>query len=188
MKNGFYFSFIGASGSGKSTLLNYISQKYDIETKEVSARKFLDSSKGSYDEQMCDELETKINFYYLQETFKNILLAKEGHNIITTRCIIDSLAYTYSLKAAEFLIPQMEEIINVIKDEIIILYTPCDFPMFQVEDKLRGMNEEIRQKTDKEFLNLISKLNISHYTINGSIEKRKEKIDKIMKEYHIRRL
>ena len=70
----------------------------------------------------------------------------------------------------------MEEVINLIKDKIIILYTPCDFPMAEKEDKLRGMNEQIRQETDKEFLNLIEKLNISHYTIGGSIKERKEKI------------
>ena len=186
-KNGLYFSFIGASGSGKSTLLQYLAENYQIETKEVSARKLLDPNKGSYDEQMCDELETKINFYYLQETFRNILLARDGHNIITTRCVIDSLAYTHSLKAAEFLIPQMEEAVELIKDEVIILYTPCDFPMAQKEDKLRGMNEKIRQETDKEFLNLIKKLNIPHYTISGSIKERKEKIDKIMEMYNIRR-
>ena len=186
-KNGLYFSFIGASGSGKSTLLQYLAENYQIETKEVSARKLLDSNKGSYDEQMCDELETKINFYYLQETFRNILLARDGHNIITTRCVIDSLAYTHSLKAAEFLIPQMEEAVELIKDEVIILYTPCDFPMAQKEDKLRGMNEEIRKETDKEFLNLIEKLNIPHYTINGSLEERKQKLDKLMKEYHIKK-
>ena len=188
MKNkGLYFSFIGASGSGKSSLLNYIAENYQIQTKEVSARKLLDPLKGSYDEQMCDELETKINFYYLQETFRNILLAKEGNNIITTRCVIDSLAYTHSLKAAEFLIPQMEEVVELIKNEVIILYTPCDFPMTQVEDKLRGMNENIRQETDKEFLNVIEKLNIPHYTISGSLEERKKKIDKLMSEYSIKR-
>ena len=182
---GTYFSFIGASSSGKSTLLNYISEKYKIETKEISARRFLDPTKGSYDEQMGDELEIKINFYYLQETFRNILLATEGYNIITTRCVIDSLAYTHSLKAAEFLIPQIEEAIELIKDKVVILYTPCDFPMKEVNDKLRGMNEEIRQKTDKEFLNLIEKLNIPHYIINGSLEERKLKIDKIMEKYNI---
>lgn len=186
-KNGLYFSFIGASGSGKSTLLQYLAENYQIETKEVSARKLLDPTKGSYDEQMCDELEIKINFYYLQETFRNILLARDGHDIITTRCVIDSLAYTHSLKAAEFLIPQMEEAVELIKDEVIILYTPCDFPMAQKEDKLRGMNEQIRKETDKEFLNLIEKLNIPHYTINGSLEERKQKIDKLMKEYHIKK-
>jgi nicotinamide riboside kinase len=186
-KNGLYFSFIGASGSGKSTLLKYIAEKYQIETKEVSARKLLDPTKGSYNEQMCDELETKINFYYLQETFRNILLAREGHNIITTRCVIDSLAYTHSLKAAEFLIPQIEEAVELIKDEVIILYTLCDFPMAQAEDKLRGMNEKIRQETDQEFLNLIEKLNIPHYTINGSLEERKHKLDILMKKYHIKK-
>lgn len=184
-RNGLYFSFIGASSSGKSTLLKYISNNYDIETKEVSARKLLDSSKGSYDEQMNDELEAKINFYYFQETIKNIFLAEEGHNIITTRCVIDSLAYTHSLKAAEFLIPQMEDAVNLIKNKVIILYTPCDFPMTEVEDKLRGMNEEIRQKTDKEFLKIIKEQNIPHYIINGSIEERKKKIDEIMNIYNI---
>lgn len=184
-KEGIYFSFIGASSSGKSTLLKYISQNYNIETKEVSARKLLDSTKGSYDEQMCDELETKINFYYLRETFNNILKAKEGENIITSRCIIDALAYTHSLKAAEFLIPQMEEAVNLIKDKVVILYTPCDFPMTEVEDKLRGMNEKIRQETDKEFLNIIKQLDIPHYTINGTIQERQEKIDIIMNKYNI---
>ena len=183
---GTYFSFVGGSSSGKSTLLEYIQERYIIETKEVSARKFLDPTKGSYDEQMCDELESKINFYYLIETFNNILLAKKGENIVTTRCIIDSLAYTHSLKAAEYLIPQMEEVVELLKNEIVILYTPCDFPMKQVEDKLRGMNEEIRQKTDKEFLKLIEKFNIPHYLISGSIRERKSKIDDIMNKYNIK--
>ena len=49
------------------------------------------------------------------------------------------------------------------------------------------MNEEIRKETDKEFLNLIEKLNIPHCTINGSLEERKQKIDKLMKEYHIKK-
>lgn len=188
MKNkGIYFSFIGGSSSGKSTLLKYIAENYQIETKEISARKLLDPTKGSYDEQMCDELEAKINFYYLQETFRNILLAIDGHNIITTRCVIDSLAYTHSLKAAEFLIPQMEEAVKLIKDKIIILYTPCDFPMTEVNDKLRGMNEQVRQETDKEFLKIIEKFNIPHYTIGGNIEERKKKIDIIMEKYDIKK-
>jgi len=185
VNKGLYFTFIGASGSGKSTLLEYISEKYNIETKEVSARKLLDPTKGSYDEQMCDELEAKINFYYAQETFKNILLAEQGHNIVTTRCIIDSLAYTHSLKAAEFLIPQMEEAIEFIKTKVIFLYTPCDFPMNQVEDKLRGMNEKVRQETDLEFTKIIHKLNIPHFIISGSLKERIKKIDNIMKKYGI---
>ena len=115
------------------------------------------------------------------------MLARDGQNIVTTRCVIDSLAYTHSLKAAEFLIPQMEEAVDIIKNEVIILYTPCDFPMAQKEDKLRGMNEEVRQKTDKEFLNIIEKLNIPHYIISGSLKERMEKIDKIMNEYNIKR-
>ena len=51
--------------SGKSSLLNYLQKNYEIETKEVSARKLLDPTKGSYDEQMSNELETKINFILL---------------------------------------------------------------------------------------------------------------------------
>ena len=81
----------------------------------------------------------------------------------------------------------MEEAVKLIKNEVIILYTPCDFPMTQAEDKLRGMNENVRQETDKEFLNVIKKLNIPHYTISGSLEERKRKIDRLMSEYNIKR-
>lgn len=193
LNKGIYMSFIGPSGSGKSTLLNYISENYDIKTKEVSARKFLDSTKGSYDEQMNDELQTKINFHYIKETFENIIKIYEGKSIITTRCLIDSLAYTYTLKAAEFLIPQMEEAVEFLKErilnnEMIILYTPCDFPMAQIDDKIRGMNEDIRQKTDKVFIDILGRFNIPHFTIKGTIEERKSILDEIMKKYNIQKL
>ena len=185
---GIYFTFIGASHSGKSTLLKYIAENFEVETKEVSARKLLDPTKGSYDEQMSDELESKIDYYYLQETFKNLREAEvEKKNIITSRCLIDSLAYTKSLKAAEFFIPLMEEAVEYIKDKIIILYTPCDFPMSESDDKLRGMNEKVRQETDKIFIDLIEQFDIPHYTISGSLEERKLKINSIMKEYHIKK-
>lgn len=174
--------FTGASGSGKSTLLSLLNEKYDIEHIEVSARKFLDKDKGSYDEQMCDELQSKIIYNNTLESIKHIFL-NDNKIVGLSRGIVDCIAYSRVLKASTFLESLATEFLNTIKDKVIWIYLPVEFSLKDEDSKdiMRGMNEDIRRKTDIEIKNVLFENKVFYYEVSGTIENRLSQIEDILK-------
>lgn len=180
------FAFVGASGSGKSTLGKYLTDNYDIEFREVSARPFLEDLNKSYDEQMNDVMQTRIMYNNLESVYEAILEANtENKNICLSRCCIDVLAYAHALNKGLGCEKLQENTIKKLSDKIVLLYTYIDFPMSQKEDTLRGINEKVRKDTDENIFKILEKLNIPHFLIFGDLNKRKETLDEIMKKYDI---
>ena len=178
------FSFTGCSGSGKTTLGKFLEENYLITYKEVSARPFLEDLNKSYDEQMTDKIQNRIMYGNLEMVYEN-LIESQKENIILSRCCIDVLAYARILKHGldcEYL---QEKTIKKLSDKMVILYTIPDFPLTDVDDKLRGMNEGVRQNTDKAIFRILEQLNIPHYTISGNLLHRKELLNEIMNKYNI---
>lgn len=186
----YILGFVGASGSGKSTSMKYLSENYNIDCRELSARPFLDSTKGSYDEQMTDIVQTRIMLNNLDYTHRAIEECQNKKiNIALSRTQVDVLAYSTVLNhGQDFQIQQFDFITYLINNpNYLFIYTRADFELTQVDDKLRGMNEEIRKETDNEILKILDLFNISYFTIYGEIDTRKFLMDNLMKKLNIKR-
>lgn len=180
------FAFTGPSGSGKTTLGNYLSKNFDIEYREVSARPFLEDLNKSYDEQMNDIMQTRIMYNNLESVYQALFEANiNNKNICLSRCCIDVLAYAKALNKGLGCEKLQQNTISYLKDKIVLMYTCPDFPMKDKDDKLRGLNEDIRQKTDSNIVQIMSDLIIPCYTLSGSLENRKNLLNTIMKKYDI---
>lgn len=169
--------FCGASGTGKSTLLKKIEDKYGFPAIEISARKFLDTTKGSYDEQMNDKLQSQIIYNNTVQTAKYIN-APLTRSVCLSRSIVDCIAYSHVLKSGEYLCSIAEDYLQYIKNRAIFIYLPIEFSLSKEDEKdiARGMNEEVRQATDKEIKRLLEKYDIFHYKITGSVQERMIKL------------
>lgn len=185
---GIIFGFTGCSGSGKSTLLNYIKTKYNVECKELSARPFLNKNNGSYDKQMNDDIQMNIMYNNIEQTYRYLnIINTTNKNIAVSRTLIDVLAYSRVLNHGLCCEKQEIETIKYLKDKIIFLYTIPDFNLKinDEKDTLRGMNEEIRLKTDKKIYEILTELNIPYIKIYGNLENRKKIIDNLMYKNNI---
>ena len=95
------------------------------------------------------------------------------------------LAYMLTLNKALFLKEQQIKFINYLRNKVIWLYIPIEFQMQEVSDSLRGMNENVRYKTDDNIVRLLGECNIPYYTIHGNMKKRESILDEIMIQYEI---
>lgn len=178
--------FVGCSGSGKSTCIKYLSKYYNIESVEISGRPFFKENSGSYDEQINEEIQTKIMYNNIEKIYQCLISTIiDNKNIVTSRNPIDVLAYS---KVLNFGVAYEEQLKNTIKyliPNMIIVYTSLDFKMTDKSDKIRGMNEEVRLKTDKEIKKVFEELNIKPYIIKGDYEQREKLLDELMDNLNI---
>lgn len=179
MKNK-YFSFVGASGVGKSTLLNYINENFSIKTMELSARPYLPKVEGSYDQTLTDESQALICMHRALGAFEQMLT---GEPCVFSRSAIDNLAYQRVLGKGLFLDSASKRNIEIENKNTTYLYIPIQFPMAQTEDTVRGMNEEVRQKTDLEIQKICIGFHIDPIIISGSLEERQEQLKYHLKDY-----
>lgn len=181
------FLFVGASGTGKSTCMKYLSENYNILCEELSARPFLKQNQGSYDQHMTDEIQLKIMYNNTLTILQKLidLNSKENKSIVYSRSPIDVLAYMLTLNKALFLKEQQIKFINYLRNKVIWLYIPIEFQMQEVSDSLRGINENVRYKTDDNIVRLLGECNIPYYTIHGNMKKRESILDEIMIQYEI---
>lgn len=176
--------FTGASGSGKSTLGTYVSDNYDIEFRENSARPLLEKEKGSYDEQMTDELQQNIMFYQLKNIYEAYIEQSfNNRSILLSRSPVDSFAFSFALQKG--LNSNSKRIsldaIHYFKDKIIIIYCPVDFENKVKDDELRGNNDQMRNKTDFFIKDILFRENLPYFTLQGSLANKKEQLDNILK-------
>lgn len=183
------FAFVGASGTGKSSLGQYLQKKYsNIEFREVSARPFLENLEKSYDEQMTDKIQNRIMYGNLDKVYQTILEAQFTEKIIVlSRCCIDVLAYARTLKHGLDCEDLQEKTIYNLRKNIVLLYTVPDFPLSDQTDKQRGMNESVRQETDKQVKNILDSLGLNYYTLKGDLKERQNYLDEIVKIENLKR-
>ena len=189
MEHKHIFGFVGASGSGKSTILNYISQKYDILCQEISPRCFFDENNGSYDQQNTNEIQSKIVLHNVDSTHRMIEKSiLENKNIALTRTPLDVYGYCKALNKASYMQDWLENTIDYLSnlENYVFLYFPLGFSLKNSSDILRGNNEEIRQKTDKEIFNVLWWKRIKYRAVYGQgVRRRMERMDEIMKEFGV---
>lgn len=182
------FTFVGASGVGKSTCMNYLRDNYNIDCIELSARPFLKNNGLSYDIQMTDSIQNNIQFNNTTTFLKTIIKNERGElkrSICFSRSNIDVLAYALTLNKGLDCWKQQIQLIEELKNEFVYLYIPIEFDMNDKSDLKRGTNEKVRNETNEHICYYLKSLNIPYHTISGSIERRKEILDKIMENYNI---
>lgn len=178
--------FVGCSGSGKSTCTKYLSKYYNIESVEISGRPFFKENGGSYDEQINEEIQTKIMYNNVEKIYQCFISTIiNNKNIVTSRNPIDVLAYSRALNFGVVYEEQLKNTIKYLIPNMTIVYTSIDFKMTDKSDKIRGMNEEVRLKTDKEIKKVFEELNIKPYIIKGDYEQREKLLDELMNNLNI---
>lgn len=163
------YAFTGASGTGKSTLLALIKDQ-GIKTIELSGRPYLPTN-GDYVENSTDLINFRIQ-YGSTITMLHTILSNPDTPLFFSRCPIDKLAYSRVLEVAKDTRDLIEKEVREITPFIKLFYLPVEFELKDNLDTVRGNNEEIRRKTDREIQSILEEFNISFIKISGSIEER----------------
>jgi nicotinamide riboside kinase len=177
------FCFVGVSGTGKTTLLNYIKDKFNIDTCEVSARDFLPKD-IDYINGSNERLEVLISQHRFLSIVNSIINKKVT---VFSRSPIDSASYQMALNTAPFLEPLLFRQIQEIRNKISYIYIPIEFTLAKENDVVRGNDEIMRQVVDNYIHDLFRKFDISYTTVKGTVEQRCKLIDKIFKNYKKRK-
>lgn len=166
-------AFTGASGTGKSTLLNLIEKRTGFKVIELSGRPYLPVY-GDYVSNGTDSVNRRIS-YGSSITFMKSIMDLPDRNLFFSRCSIDKLAYGRALNVGADLHDLIEKEINeIVIPNVEVFYLPVEFPLTDADDEVRGMNEEVRNKTDFEIRNILKIQEVPHTVVKGSIEERME--------------
>lgn len=168
--------FTGAQGTGKTTILNhYKDQGFNVITEVVRNL----AKKGVKINQDGDEKgQTKIFNEYKK-------LLADTPNYFSDRCLLDVTAYTIYLYRAgkvseDFANKQLKNLhkFMLANPDIFYCYFPIEFDL--VDDGTRSMDVDFQKEIDSIILSLIGSLGLGFVVINGSVEDRIAKIDKLM--------
>lgn len=162
-------ALVGASSTGKTTV-------YELLKGKLPKYEFINESTrtvGSYgfpiNEQGTSETQLAISSFHLEA------LLKPG-NVILDRCYMDLVVYStfmdkISIEAHDYI----EDTWNRVKGEYThYVYFPIEFK--SVNDGVRSVNEEWREKIDKEFQLLLEGVGKPYLTVTGSPLQRVEQI------------
>ena len=167
-------ALVGASSTGKTTV-------YELLKNKLPKYEFINESTrtvGSYgfpiNEAGTSETQLAISSFHLEA------LLKPG-NVILDRCYMDLVVYSNFMdnisKGAHNYI---EDTWNRVKNEYThYIYFPIEFK--SVDDGVRSVNEEWREKIDKEFQALLEGVRKPYLTITGSPMQRVEQILEFIK-------
>ena len=167
-------ALVGASSTGKTTV-------YELLKNKLPKYEFINESTrtvGSYgfpiNEAGTSETQLAISSFHLEA------LLKPG-NVILDRCYMDLVVYSnfmdnISKEAHNYI----EDTWNRVKNEYThYIYFPIEFK--SVDDGVRSVNEEWREKIDKEFQALLEGVRKPYLTITGSPMQRVEQILEFIK-------
>lgn len=154
-------ALVGASSTGKTTVYELLKSKlpkYEFineSTRTVSSYGFPINEQGTSETQLA------ISSFHLEA------LLKPG-NMVLDRCYMDLLVYSKFMdKISVETYNYIEATWNRLKNEYThYVYFPIEFK--SVEDGVRSVNEEWREKIDKEFQLLLDGVRKPYLTVTGS--------------------
>jgi nicotinamide riboside kinase len=167
-------ALVGASSTGKTTV-------YELLKNKLPKYEFINESTrtvGSYgfpiNEAGTSETQLAISSFHLEA------LLKPG-NVVLDRCYMDLLVYSNFMdKISKEAHNYIEETWNRVKNEYThYIYFPIEFK--SVDDGVRSVNEEWREKIDKEFQLLLEGVRKPYLTVTGSPLQRVEQILEFIK-------
>jgi nicotinamide riboside kinase len=162
-------ALVGASSTGKTTV-------YELLKNKLPKFEFINESTrtvGSYgfpiNEAGTSETQLAISSFHLEA------LLRPG-NMILDRCYMDLLVYSkFMEKISVETYNYIEDIWNRVKGEYTYyVYFPIEFE--SVDDGVRSVNEDWREKIDKEFQLLLDGVRKPYLTVTGSPLQRVEQI------------
>ena len=162
-------ALVGASSTGKTTVFELLKgkvPKYEFineSTRSVAKYGFPINEAGTSETQLA------ISSFHLEA------LLKPG-NMILDRCYIDLLVYSNFMdKISKEAHSYIEDTWNRVKNEYThYIYFPIEFA--SVDDGVRSVNEDWREKIDKEFQLLLDGVRKPYLTVTGSPLQRVEQI------------
>jgi nicotinamide riboside kinase len=167
-------ALVGASSTGKTTV-------YELLKNKLPKYEFINESTrtvGSYgfpiNESGTSETQLAISSFHLEA------LLKPG-NVVLDRCYMDLLVYSNFMdKISKEAHNYIEDTWNRVKNEYThYIYFPIEFK--SVDDGVRSVNEEWREKIDKEFQLLLEGVRKPYLTVTGSPLQRVEQILEFIK-------
>jgi nicotinamide riboside kinase len=162
-------ALVGASSTGKTTV-------YELLKNKLPKFEFINESTrtvGSYgfpiNEAGTSETQLAISSFHLEA------LLRPG-NMILDRCYMDLLVYSkFMEKISVETYNYIEDTWNRVKGEYThYVYFPIEFE--SVDDGVRSVNEDWREKIDKEFQLLLDGVRKPYLTVTGSPLQRVEQI------------
>jgi nicotinamide riboside kinase len=162
-------ALVGASSTGKTTV-------YELLKNKLPKYEFINESTrtvGSYgfpiNELGTSETQLAISSFHLEA------LLKPG-NVVLDRCYMDLIVYSNFMdKISKEAHNYIEATWNRVKNEYThYIYFPIEFK--SVDDGVRSVNEEWREKIDKEFQLLLEGVRKPYLTVTGSPLQRVEQI------------
>ena len=162
-------ALVGASSTGKTTV-------YELLKSKLPKYEFINESTrtvASYgfpiNEQGTSETQLAISSFHLEA------LLKPG-NLVLDRCYMDLLVYSKFMdKISVETYNYIEATWNRLKNEYThFVYFPIEFG--SVDDGVRSVNEDWREKIDKEFQLLLEGVRKPYLTVTGSPLQRVEQI------------
>ena len=167
-------ALVGASSTGKTTV-------YELLKNKLPKYEFINESTrtvGSYgfpiNEAGTSETQLAISSFHLEA------LLKPG-NVILDRCYMDLIVYSNFMdKISKEAHNYIEDTWNRVKNEYThYVYFPIEFK--SVDDGVRSVNEEWREKIDKEFQLHLEGVRKPYLTVTGSPMQRVEQILEFIK-------
>lgn len=167
-------ALVGASSTGKTTV-------YELLKNKLPKYEFINESTrtvGSYgfpiNEAGTSETQLAISSFHLEA------LLKPG-NVILDRCYMDLVVYSNFMdKISKEAHNYIEDTWNRVKNEYThYIYFPIEFK--SVDDGVRSVNEEWREKIDKEFQALLEGVRKPYLTVTGSPMQRVDQILEFIK-------
>ena len=167
-------ALVGASSTGKTTVYELLKNKlpkYEFineSTRTVGSYGFPINVSGTSETQLA------ISSFHLEA------LLKPG-NVVLDRCYMDLLVYSNFMdKISKEAHNYIEDTWNRVKNEYThYIYFPIEFK--SVDDGVRSVNEEWREKIDKEFQLLLEGVRKPYLTVTGSPLQRVEQILEFIK-------
>ncbi len=167
---------IGTQGTGKSTLLNRFRDHYNV----------IDGVARRCITQGCDSSESG-TWSSQCKIFNSYLRALDEENYISTRSVLDVLAYTAWLTKKGKIIPaqylsQLQDTVLwwIRNPEVVICYVPIEFEI--EDDGVRSVDKTYQKEIDKEMLYVLQQLKVPYYSVSGTVEQRVEQLKEIIQK------
>ena len=167
-------ALVGASSTGKTTVYELLKNKlpkYEFvneSTRTVGSYGFPINEEGTCATQLA------ISSFHLEALL-------QPYNLVLDRCYMDVVVYTKFMKGVTiYTNDYIEDTWNRVKNEYThYIYFPIEFK--SVDDGVRSVNEDWREKIDKEFQLLLEGVRKPYLTVTGSPLQRVEQILEFIK-------